>query len=47
MKVNNSENGEIIIPMSISNSKALEEYLLDPQGVYEINVSGIHIQKGL
>lgn len=45
MKVNNSENGEIIIPMSISNSKALEEYLLDPQGVYEINVSGIHIKK--
>ena len=45
VKVNNSENGEIIIPMSISNSKALEEYLLDPQGVYEINVSGIHIKK--
>ncbi|MBP6662890.1 MAG: Ig-like domain-containing protein [Paludibacter sp.] len=45
MKVNNPENGEIIIPMSIPNSKALEAYLLDPKGVYEINVSGVHIKK--
>ena len=45
VKVNNSENGEIIIPMSISNSKALEEYLLNPKGSYTISVSGRYIKK--
>ena len=33
VEVNNAETGEIVVPMSISDSKSLEDYLLDPQGV--------------
>ena len=45
-KINNQEYHEIVIPMSIPNSKALEEYLLDPKGSYTISVSGRIIKKG-
>jgi len=45
MRVNNMENQEMIIPLSISNSKALEDYLLDPEGSFVISVSGKHIKK--
>lgn len=44
-KINNQENHEIVIPMSIPNSKALEEYLLNPKGSYTISVSGRYIKK--
>ena len=45
IKVNNPEYNEFIIPLSIPNSKALEDYLLDPEGTFEINVSGKYIKK--
>lgn len=44
-KINNQENHEIVIPMSISNSKALEEYLLNPKGSFSISVTGKYIKK--
>jgi len=44
-KINNQENHEIVIPMSISNSKALEEYLLNPKGSFSISASGKYIKK--
>ena len=40
IKVNDHENHEYIIPLSISNSKALEQYLLDPQGIFTITTNG-------
>ncbi len=40
IKVNDQENHEYIIPLSISNSKALEQYLLDPQGIFTITTNG-------
>ena len=45
IKVNDTENHEFIIPLSIPNSKTLEEYLLDPVETFEINVSGKYIKK--
>lgn len=45
IKVNDLENNEFIIPLSIPNSKALEEYLLDPEGTFVISVSGKYIKK--
>ena len=44
-RINNQENHEFVIPMSIHNSKALEEYLLNPKGSYSITVSGKYIKK--
>ena len=43
--VNGTEANEVIIPLSIPNSKVLEEYLLNPVGSYTINVSGKYIKK--
>ncbi len=40
MSKNDQEMHEVIIPLSIPNSKALEAYLLDPVGTYSITVSG-------
>lgn len=43
--VNGTEANEVIIPLSIPNSKVLEGYLLNPVGSYTINVSGKYIKK--
>lgn len=45
IKKNDQEYHEIIVPLSIPDSKALEEYLLNPKGPYSINVSGKYIKK--
>lgn len=40
VKVSDNENHEYIIPLSIANSKGLEQYLLNPQGAYTISATG-------
>lgn len=45
IKVNDQENDEFFIPLSIAATEALEQYLLDPQGIYTINVNGSYRKK--
>ena len=39
-KVNNTADREYIVPLSVPDSRGLEEYLLNPEGVYSIVTNG-------
>lgn len=45
IRVNDTENHEFIVPMSIANSKQLEQYLLNPQGIFTIVTNGTYIKR--
>lgn len=45
IKVNDQENQEFIVPLSIPGTEALEQYLLNPEGVYTISVNGSYRKK--
>ncbi len=45
IRSNDTENNEFIVPMSITNSKELEQYLLNPQGVLTIVAYGSYRKK--
>lgn len=45
IRSNDTENNEFIFPMSITNSKELEQYLLNPQGVFTIVADGSYRKK--
>jgi len=40
IKVNDTENREYIVPLSVPDSQGLQEYLLNPEGIYIIVTNG-------
>lgn len=45
IRVNDTENHEFIVPLSITNFNELEQYLLNPKGAFTITTSGSYIKR--